>query len=74
MKIMIVEDDPVIREHLAEALKKWRYEVYISNNFNDIIEEFNDYKPHIVLLDINLLLIMVIIGVRKVESGLPYRY
>ncbi|MEK4757338.1 DNA-binding response regulator [Macrococcoides caseolyticum] len=54
MKIMIVEDDPVIREHLAEALKKWGYEVYIANNFNDIIEEFNDYKPHIVLLDINL--------------------
>ena len=48
MKIMIVEDDPVIREHLAEALKKWQYEVYIAKNFNDIIEEFNDYKPHIV--------------------------
>lgn len=54
MKIMIVEDDPVIREHLAEALKKWQYDVYIAKNFNDIIEEFNDYKPHIVLLDINL--------------------
>ncbi|QNR07060.1 response regulator transcription factor [Macrococcoides canis] len=54
MKIMIVEDDPVIREHLAEALKKWQYEVYIAKNFNDIIDEFNNYKPHIVLLDINL--------------------
>ncbi|UBH13431.1 response regulator transcription factor [Macrococcus armenti] len=54
MKIMIVEDDPVIREHLAEALKKWQYDVYIAKNFNDIIEEFNDYKPHIILLDINL--------------------
>lgn len=30
MKIMIVEDDPVIREHLAEALKKWQYEVCIA--------------------------------------------
>ncbi|UBH08934.1 response regulator transcription factor [Macrococcus armenti] len=54
MKIMIVEDDPVIREHLAEALKKWQYEVYIAKNFNDIIDEFNQFKPHIILLDINL--------------------
>ena len=54
MKIMIVEDDPVIREHLAEALKKWQYEVYIAKNFNDIIDEFNHFKPHIILLDINL--------------------
>jgi len=51
---MIVEDDPVIREHLAEALKKWQYEVYIAKNFNDIIDEFNHFKPHIILLDINL--------------------
>lgn len=54
MKIMIIEDDVVIRNHLAIELKKWQYEVYIIQDFNQVMEELNSFNPHLVLLDINL--------------------
>lgn len=39
-KIMIVEDDTVIRESLAIAIKKWNYEVICIDDFNDIMGKF----------------------------------
>ncbi len=54
MKIMIVEDDVVIATSLKNELNKWAYDVLISENFTSVIEEFNGYKPNLILLDVNL--------------------
>lgn len=53
-RIFIVEDDPKIASLLASTLRKYQYEVATIENFDLLIEEFQAFNPHIVLLDINL--------------------
>lgn len=53
-KIMIVEDDPKIREHLKTHIEKYGYDVTIVKDFNNIMEVFHEKNPELVLLDINL--------------------
>ena len=54
MRILIVEDDETIAQSLQIELEKWQYETKIVDDFNHIIETFEFYAPHIVLLDITL--------------------
>jgi DNA-binding response OmpR family regulator len=54
MKVMIIEDDQVIRELLGESLKKWNYDVVMLNSFENVLEDFLSEQPTILLLDINL--------------------
>lgn len=51
---MIVEDDQSIAKLISENLEKWQIDTHIIEDFNQVMEEFNDYKPDLVLLDINL--------------------
>lgn len=53
-KIMIVEDDRVIARALASHLSKWNYDTRCIEDFKNIIEEFGQYDPQLVLLDIML--------------------
>jgi two-component system, OmpR family, response regulator YxdJ len=53
-KIMIVEDDPKIAEHLKTHIEKYGYHVTCVTDFDNIMEEFNKINPDLVLLDINL--------------------
>ncbi len=53
-RIMIVEDDGQIRSIVADALRKWQFEVIETAAFEDILSEFNACQPHLVLLDVNL--------------------
>jgi DNA-binding response OmpR family regulator len=54
MKIMIVEDDPTIRDILGESLGKWGYEIAGCDDFHQVLQRFLQEKPHLVLMDINL--------------------
>jgi DNA-binding response OmpR family regulator len=49
-----VEDDEKIRKIVADALRKWQYEVAKISSFERILEEFEAAQPHLVLLDVNL--------------------
>lgn len=53
-RILIVEDDMKIASMLADTLRKYHYEVKAVEAFDQIVEEFNAFAPHLVLLDINL--------------------
>lgn len=53
-KIMIIEDDFTIAKTLKNHLIKWDYTVNYVTDFKNIIEQFNEFEPHIVLLDIML--------------------
>ncbi len=53
-KIMIVEDDEVISSTLQKHLSKWNYDVYVVEDFEHIMEQFFEYQPTLVLLDISL--------------------
>lgn len=53
-KVMIVEDDEIISNSIAGYLNKWQYTTHEVSNFQNVITEFVEEKPDIVLMDINL--------------------
>lgn len=53
-KIIIIEDDEVIREELQIFLKRYGYEVKAPINFNNIIQYVENKNAELILLDINL--------------------
>jgi DNA-binding response OmpR family regulator len=53
-KIMIIEDDLTIARTLKEHLSKWDYNTIYLTDFKNIMEQFRDFEPHIVLLDVML--------------------
>lgn len=54
MKILIVEDDPSLREILRKTLEKERYIVEEAPNYLSAIEKTEDYSYDCILLDIML--------------------
>jgi len=52
--IAIVEDEPVIRENYADALRKQGYKVALYANRDDALSAFNSRLPDLALLDIGL--------------------
>ena len=53
-KILIVEDDELIAHLVKKNLEKWGYEATIVIDFDQILQTFSQYKPHLVLMDITL--------------------
>lgn len=53
-KILIVEDDEIIATLLKDNLCKWGYEVKIIDDFTKVMEEFLEFDPQLVILDITL--------------------
>lgn len=53
-KIMIVEDDAVIAQTLSMHLNKWGYETACVTDFKNVMSQFAELEPHIVLMDIGL--------------------
>ena len=53
-KILVVEDDMTIAGALKKHLMKWDYEVRCVEDFKNVMNEFVEYDPQLVLLDIAL--------------------
>lgn len=53
-RILIVEDDRTIAQALKRHLSGWDYEVYCVEDFKNVMEEFSNVQPDLVLLDIGL--------------------
>lgn len=53
-KILIVEDDRDLSNIMKKNIESWDFEVRCIKNFQNIVEEFKEYDPHLVLLDIML--------------------
>lgn len=53
-KIFIVEDDSVISFSIQKHIESWGYDAVCAVDFKNIITEFIDYAPQLVLLDVNL--------------------
>lgn len=52
--IYVVEDDSVIAEQMKRHLEKWGYIVTCASDFQNILAEFLECKPELVLMDIGL--------------------
>ncbi len=53
-RILIVEDDRGIAEAIKEQAEQWELQAHIVQNFRNVMAEFAEYGPHLVLLDIGL--------------------
>lgn len=53
-KILIIEDDVIIREELANLLKNSGYDAIILEEFGDVIDKILILNPNLILLDINI--------------------
>lgn len=52
--IYLVEDDRTIAEQMKEYLEKWGYRVVCASDFQNILKEFTEWRPELVLMDIGL--------------------
>ena len=53
-KILLVEDDEVIRQQVKKILEQWEYEVVLVEDFMEVLSLFVKEEPHLVLMDIVL--------------------
>lgn len=53
-RIFLVEDDQSIAGAVAKHLDSWGWEVRRAEDFQHVLEEFQAFGPHLVLLDIGL--------------------
>ena len=53
-KIMIIEDDKGIAEGIGNQLGLWNMDAYVVKDFRNVLSEFAEYEPHLVLMDISL--------------------
>lgn len=53
-KVLIVEDDEIIAKSIANYLNNWDYEVKCVFDFRKVIDEFIEFNPQLVFLDISL--------------------
>lgn len=53
-KILIIEDDSTLSVTMKKHIESWNFDVKCIRNFQNIIPEFEEFDPHLVLLDIML--------------------
>ncbi len=53
-KIFIVEDDEIIASTIKDNLKKWDLDAEYVKDFRNVLAEFTDYDPQLVIMDIGL--------------------
>ncbi|MDD6035797.1 MAG: response regulator transcription factor [Lachnospiraceae bacterium] len=53
-RLLIIEDDKGIAEAIKAQAELWELQVRCTENFRAVMNEFAEFNPHIVLLDISL--------------------
>ena len=51
--LLVVDDEEYICKQIKWGLNK-EYEVIIANDVNDAVKKFNDHRPDVITLDLNL--------------------
>ncbi|MDE5414326.1 response regulator transcription factor [Alkalihalobacterium chitinilyticum] len=53
-RLLLIEDDQELGSLIKESLERYGYVVFQQTDFKAIMEDFHQFKPDLVLLDINL--------------------
>ena len=54
MKILVIEDEPVMQENIRESLLKEKFTVETASDYHSALSKINDYDYDCILLDIML--------------------
>ena len=53
-RIMLVEDDAILASSMKKQIENWGNEVHVVKDLRNVMLEFKEYDPQLVLLDIML--------------------
>ncbi len=53
-RILIVEDDKGIADGIGEQMRQWGFEARAVSDFHNVMGDFAEYHPHLVIMDIYL--------------------
>ena len=53
-RILIIEDDFTMAKAMKKQIESWGNEVWLVSDFQNVLHEFIEYDPHMVLIDIML--------------------
>ena len=53
-RILIVEDDRVIAKSIKQHIEAWGCRARTVRDFSDVMHEFAEFNPHLILIDIGL--------------------
>lgn len=54
MRILVIDDDTLVRWYVERSLKKWGYEVITASNIHDAIKHLTGGKFDLLLTDIRM--------------------
>jgi len=54
IKLLVVEDEPTMRECLKDFFERENYEVYAAGNGDEALDLIRNSRPHLVFLDVGL--------------------
>ncbi len=54
MKLLLIEDDRVIGQQIAEDFSHWQLETHLVEDFQHVYEQYERLQPDLVLIDIQL--------------------
>ena len=53
-RIFIVEDDEAMARTIRERMQAWGNDAKVVSDFKNVVGEFVEYDPHLVLMDVML--------------------
>ena len=53
-RILLIEDDAALAEAMKKQIAAWDNDVRLVTDFQHVMDEFTEYDPHLVLIDIML--------------------
>ena len=53
-RVLIVEDDRVIAKSVRQHIEAWGFSARTVRDFSDVMREFAEFDPHLVLMDIDM--------------------
>lgn len=53
-KLLLIEDDSSLFQEIKDRLTQWSYDVYGIKDFANVLNEFTEIKPDLVIIDIQL--------------------
>lgn len=72
-RILIVEDDEAIAGAVSRIIESWGLTPRCVRDFRDVLREFTDFDPHLVLMDITLPFLTATTGAARFEKYPPCR-